>query len=231
MNEQTGVSIGDALSLMNRNNNCGMFGSGDSWIGLIIILALLGGGGFGGWGGNNASLNGALTRAELYDSQQLQTIQMNQSQNQRDMCQSTATLSNQINNRAYEGQIANNNGFANLTNGITQIGYQIQDCCCGINRSIDGVNYNIQNQTMQLMQNENCNTQKILDTLCGMKMEAKDTRIAEQAQLINNLQLQLSQTRQNAYIVDALRPQAPVPAFNVPAPWYSSGACGNNCCA
>ena len=226
MNEQTGVSIGDALSLMNRSGS-GMFcGGGDGWIGLIIILAILGGG-FGGWGGNNASLNGALTRAELYDSQQLQTIQMNQSQNQRDMCQSTATLSNQINNRAYEGQIANNNGFANLTNGITQIGYQIQDCCCGINRSIDGVNYNIQNQTMQLMQNENCNTQKILDTLCGMKMEAKDTRIAEQAQLINNLKLQLS----NAYIVDSLRPQAPVPAFNVPAPWYSSGAYGNGCCA
>ena len=226
MNEQTGVSIGDALSLMNRSGS-GMFcGGGDGWIGLIIILAILGGG-FGGWGGNNASLNGALTRAELYDSQQLQTIQMNQSQNQRDMCQSTATLSNQINNRAYEGQIANNNGFANLTNGITQIGYQIQDCCCGINRSIDGVNYNIQNQTMQLMQNENCNTQKILDTLCGMKMEAKDTRIAEQAQLINKLLLQLS----NAYIVDSLRPQAPVPAFNVPAPWYSSGAYGNGCCA
>lgn len=226
MNEQTGVSIGDALSLMNRSGS-GMFcGGGDGWIGLIIILAILGGG-FGGWGGNNASLNGALTRAELYDSQQLQTIQMNQSQNQRDMCQSTATLSNQINNRAYEGQIANNNGFANLTNGITQIGYQIQDCCCGINRSIDGVNYNIQNQTMQLMQNENCNTQKILDTLCGMKMEAKDTRIAEQAQLINNLQLQLSQIK----TVDTLRPQAPVPAFNVPAPWYSSGVCGNNCCA
>lgn len=226
MNEQTGVSIGDALSLMNRNSSGTFCGGGDGWIGLIIILAILGGG-FGGWGGNNASLNGALTRAELYDSQQLQTIQMNQNQNQRDMCQSTATLSNQINNRAYEGQIANNNGFANLTNGITQIGYQIQDCCCGINRNIDGVNYNIQNQTMQLMQNENCNTQKILDTLCGMKMEAKDTRIAEQAQLINNLQLQLSQIK----TVDTLRPQAPVPAFNVPAPWYSSGACGNNCCA
>lgn len=220
MNE--GIGIGDALAL-SRNNDCCDGLGGNSWIGLIIILAILGGGigGFGGWGGSagGAAWNGALTRAELYDSQQFQTIEQNQVQMMRDNCQSTATLSNQINNRAYEGQLAMNAGFNNIVNGITQVGYQLQDCCCGINRNIDGVNFNIQNQTMQLMNNENANTQKILDTLCGMKMEAKDQRIAELTQIVNNQQLAIN----NASIVNELRPPAPVPAYNVAAPWYSGG--------
>lgn len=229
MNE-TGVSVGDALGLMNRNNNCGMFGSGDSWIGLIIILALLGGGGFGGWGGNNAAWNGALTRAELYDSQQLQTIQMNQNQNQRDMCQSTATLSNQINSRAYEGQIANNNAFSNVVNGITQLGYQMQDCCCQTQRAIDGVNYNMQTNAMNIIQSQNNGTQKILDKLCSMEMNAKDAKIAELNQIVTNQQFHLSQTRQNQYLVGELAPK-PIPAYPVQNPCAPAGWFGNGCIA
>lgn len=59
----------------------------------------------------------------------------------------------------------------------------------------------------------------------------EDAQIAAQAQKIFGLELAASQQAQNQYLVSQLGCKAPVPAFNVPAPWqygnYGCSDCSN----
>ena len=81
-----------------------------------------------------------------------------------------------------------------LTKGLCDMGYtmfgqfaslerQLADCCCGIERNIDGVNYNVAQQAAAINANTTAQTQKILDAITG-------NRMADMQNQINNLQLQ-----------------------------------------
>ena len=61
------------------------------------------------------------------------------------------------------------------------------------------------------------------------RMEDLKSKIADQAQEINQLNLSASQCQQNAYLISQLRPN-PVPAFQVANPFASmyTGCCNNN---
>lgn len=56
------------------------------------------------------------------------------------------------------------------------------------------------NNTRDVLENQNSNTRAILDWLCQEKIDAKNEKIAEQAAQIQALQLQASQAAQNAFI-------------------------------
>lgn len=73
---------------------------------------------------------------------------------------------------------------------------------------------------------------KIVDTendIVANRMEDLKSKIADQAQEINQLNLSASQCQQNAYLISQLRPN-PVPAFQVANPFASmyTGCCNNN---
>ena len=59
-------------------------------------------------------------------------------------------------------------------------------CCCNIQRAIDGVNYNTAMQTASINANTTAVGQKILDAIMGNKMEAMQNRI-NQLELQNQL--------------------------------------------
>lgn len=74
---------------------------------------------------------------------------------------------------------------------------------------------------------------KIVDTendisVNDIPMDGK-SKIADQAQEINQLNLSASQCQQNAYLISQLRP-SPIPAFQVANPFASmyTGCCNNN---
>ena len=223
--------------------NCnGMFGN-DSWIGLIIILALLSGnfGGFGGFGGGNGGVANEVQRG--FDNQSVLN-KLNGLEN--GLCdgfysQNTTML------QGFNGlQQTAMNGFHGVDNAICTLGYQNQQgfsnlaaqmasCCCETQRAIDGVNYNlatqscdtrntIQNSTRDIIENANCNTRSILDFLVNDKIA---TLQAEN----QNLKLQASQAAQNAYLVNELKP-CPIPAYITCNPFtgqyggYAYNGCG-----
>lgn len=87
----------------------------------------------------------------------------------------------------------------NIGNAICQIGYQgldhyaslsrqMSECCCGIERNIDSVNYNVASQAAAINANTTAMTQKVLDKLCGMELAQKDAVIAQQGQRIAALE-------------------------------------------
>ena len=208
------------------NGGWGGFGEG-LWA--VIILAMLfgnggWGGGFGGFGGG-VGLNGALTRAELYDGFAIQNIDGAVRGVQQGICDSTYALNNTI-----------TNGFHGVERGLCDIGHQISDCCCTTQRAIDGVNYNMATQfaglqqticttTRDIIDAQNANYRGIMDFLVGEKLAAKDAQIAQLQGALGRAEdrsyYAANQEAQTAELIRRLKTPEAVPAFVVPNP---------NCC-
>jgi hypothetical protein len=170
----------------------------------LVWLAVLGGGnGLFGNRGNDAAVQGAITRSDLFEG---------------------------FNNQDVNGQlrgITNGicDGFYATRQGITDLGYAMKDCCCGINRNIDAVRYEGAQNTCAITnaihaEGEatraliNANTMQDLRD----KLEARDRDILAR-------DFQLSQLSQNAYLVNELRPCAK-PAYITCSPYTTAFGCG-----
>lgn len=164
---------------------------------------------------------------------------------QSTLCQGFSGINNGMTVQGYETRNAIANAQTMEMQNANALQKQISDCCCqarydaleqscATNKAIsDGfcqTNFNNQVATRDIIDAGRANTDAILEELRRQAIEAKDTKIAEQNQIINGLQLAASQARQNEYIIDRLQPKMPVPAFSVPNPYaYNGCGCGCNC--
>ena len=249
MAEDNGFAMGYALGQdSNGGSNNGGFGDmGGIW-GIILAALILGGGnggfGFGGFGGG-VGLNGALTRAELYDGFAMQNIDSAVRGVQQGICDSTYALTNTITNGFHGVDSAVCNLGYNVQSGFNGLSSQLAQCCCDNRAAIADVKYQmatdtcaiqntIQNTTRDLMDNQNAGTRAILDFLTQDKIS---TLTAEN----QSLKFAASQAQQNAFITANQEAQTaelirrispmPVPAYSVPAPYpygYNNG-CGCGC--
>ena len=192
-----------------QNNNRDGWG-GDGW---WILLLLLCGWGNGGWnnGGNNMSyeLGRVATTNDVASGFSTSTIMSNQRETQLEM----------------------NSGFANvqqtLCQGFNGINQSIGDCCCRTQQAIADVKYANELNTCDIIQAGNANTQRIIDYLNNQEMDK--LRAENQA-----LRLQASQSAQNAYLINELRPTAR-PAYLTCSPFDTAfgfnrnGGCGTGC--
>lgn len=148
------------------DGNDGMFGGNGLWF--LALLFLFGNGGFG-WGNRNGA---PVTEADLCSANSF-----------NDLKSGVRDISDQISSMN-----------VGLTKGLCDMGYtmfgqfaslerQLADCCCGIERNIDGVNYNVAQQAAAINANTTAQTQKILDAITG-------NRMADMQNQINQLQLQ-----------------------------------------
>ena len=195
-------------------NNGGFGGFGDDWVGLIIILALL------GWGGNGFGFGG-FGGGGYNDVQR--GFDHNSVINKLDgltygLSDSTYALNNAI-----------TNGFsgvqATLCQGFNGVDRAIADCCCTTQRAIDGVNYNMATQACDIKHAINDSTRSILDFLTTDKiatLQAENQSLKFKAsQAEQNAFITANQTAQTAELIRRLGADCPVPAYVVPNP---------NCC-
>lgn len=240
------------------SNGGGMFGNGDEWIGLIIVLALLSGGfgngfGFGGFGGfGGGRVEPYATQADVRAAVDQQTLISKIDQQTYGMADSFTALNNTLNNnfRGIDNAVCtlgyqNQQGFSNLS-------AQLAQCCCDNRAAIADVKYqmateacdtrnSIANSTRDIIDNANANNRALLDFLVKDKIE---TLQAEN----QSLRLTASQERQNnvlraamdantAEIIRRTGNECPIPAYVVPNPnccynpfgfGYGSGY-GNSC--
>ena len=230
MGENSGdLSLGYMMGQSEGNNNGGFGGMFGEGLWAIIILAMLGfgggwGGGFGGFGGGGF-VNGALTRAELYDGFAMQNIDSAVRGVQQGICDSTYALNNAI-----------NSGFYGVDRGLCDIGHQISDCCCTTQRNIDSVRYDmatgfcnlgntIQNSIRDVIDNQNANYRGIMDFMVQEKLAGQAAEIASLKGALGRAEdrsfLAANQEAQTAELIRRLGRDCPVPAFVVPNP---------NCC-
>ena len=244
------LSAADVAAVTGGRNNDG-FGDGNGW--WIILLALLFGwgrnGAFGGgYGSGNGGCCASATCQELQSGFNNQSVMQMLNGINSGICSlgyDNATLVNGVNTNVMQ------TGFG-ITSAIQQAQFaqqqsaaaaqaQMADCCCSIQRAIDGVNYNnAQNfcnlgNTMQsvgrdIIDNQNANYRALHDELVQYRIEDKNDTIAELRSQVQALNLAASQSNQNTYLVNKLQP-CPTPAYVVPNPNACYQGCGytNGC--
>jgi len=212
----------------NGGANSGFFGNDGWWA--IILFAMIFGWGNNGWG-NNGSGSGAMNNYVL--ASDFATLQ-------RQIDSGIASLERKgdaINTGLCDGFYAMNTG---LLNGFSTVQAQIADCCCKTQSSIKDVNYNIAMQTNALNQtlcsgfrdvidSNNANYRALHDEIIANRIEDKNATITAQQNEINALRLSASQSAQNAYLINTLRPTA-IPAYITCSPYqsvYGTGTCGS----
>ena len=210
-----------------------------SWIiGLALVGGLFGNGGFGfggGFGGGrgygyDVCCGTPATQADLANGFAQNTIQRGID----DIILGQAQAIN-YNNQGFAGlNSVINSGFAGVNNAICTLGYQnaqlvnglsreLGDCCCATQRAIDSVKLENERNTCSIINAANANTRAILDFLTTEKISALQ---AENS----GLKAQISNDRQSAFIIDALAPKCPQPAYVVQPPQqvtFATNCCGN----
>lgn len=231
-NYSDGLASGLAIGQGNNNGWGGAWGA--DWLWIIVLFALFGnnGWGFGGNGGfGNGNLNYELGKvatsndvavgfAQNATLSSLNDLKLGQAGIQQTLCQGFSG----VNTAVLQAQNAAEKGFA-------QVGYQIADCCCQTQRAIDGVNYNMAQNTCNITNAINTSTRDIIDAqrdgtnaiLNFLTQEKISSLQAENAQLT----AQLSQNAQTRTLIDTLRP-CPQPAYITCSPYESVYGVGRN---
>ena len=233
-----GYNLSDIAAVTgNRNNGDGMFGDNGWWIILLFLFAGWGGRGFGGFGGGGMNEAGWATQADVRAAVDQQTLISKLDQQTYGLADSTYALNNAITTGFHGVDNAVCTLGYNVQNGFNVLGHQISDCCCGTQRLIErgfaDTNYNMATQacdtrraicdsTRDIIDANNAGVRSILDFLTQDKIAT--LQADNQA-----LRLAASQAKQNAYLVNELRP-CPIPAYTVPNPYccYGNGYTGYN---
>ena len=208
-----------------------MTGGNTAWFFVFFLFFLLawGGNGFGGFGGGAAQ--GALTRAELYDGFNNQTVVRKLDGINSGLCdgfyaQNTTMLQGMNNIGRDLCQ-----GFNSVTAAVNENRFEAQNCCCTTNRNIDSLKYENAKNTCEIVraiEKDGDATRALI--VANTVQELRDKLIAKDQQ-IQSRDFQLSQLSQTNNIVQSLKP-CPQPAYVVGNPYlpasyygYGYGAC------
>lgn len=237
----------------------GMNGWGDGW--WILLLLLCGWGNNGNWGGNNQfqgyEIGKLATTNDVASGFSTSTIMSNQrdlqlgqqqgfADVQQTLCQGFSGVNatvNQVGNTINQGIC--NLGY-NMQSGFNQLGQQIADCCCQTQRAIDGVNFNAERNTRDIIDSQRCGTDRIINFLTNQEMDRlrteNQTLRFEKSQATQNAFITANQEAQTAELIRRLGRDCPVPAYVVPNPnccydnnifsragWNNGGCCDCGC--
>ena len=213
----TGYNLSDIAAVTKGED--GFFGGNNGWWIILLFLFAFGGGGFG-FGGDRANL---ATQSDVRAANDQQTLISKLDQQTYGLADSTYALNNTMVNGFHSVDNAICTLGYNMQNNMNTLSHQMSDCCCSIERGIErgfaDTNYNLATQACETRQAIANSTREILDFLVKDKIAALQAENAD-------LRLAASQVRQNAYLVNELRP-APVPAYAVPNPYAGYGfPCG-----
>ncbi len=204
----TGYAVGQGN---NNNNGCG-FG-GDGWWILLLLLC--------GWG-NNGWNNGGGNQMVGYELGRVATT--------NDVASGFSTST--IMSTQRDNQLAQQAGFAavqqTLCQGFNGINQAIGDCCCQTQRGLDGIKFEMQRNTCDIQHSIDC----VGDRIIGYLNQQELANLRDQVQ---TYKFRESQSAQNAYLIDQLRPVAR-PAYLTCSPfdsafgWNRGGGCANGNC-
>lgn len=177
----------------------GMFGDGGLlWIVVIFLFFMMNG--FGGLGGGN----GALTRAE-----------MQQGFDTQEVVRKLDGITNGLSDGFYAQNTTMLRGFADITTAVREGQFMAKDCCCETNRNIDGVRYDAQKNTCDIITAVHEEGEKTRSLIKENEIQVLRDKVAE-------LQLAQSQCAQNAYLTNTIRPY-PVPSYPACRPSCDGG--------
>ena len=226
-----GYNLSD-IAAVTRNGD-GMFGGDGGWWIILLFLFAGWGRGYGGFGGGEGA---PATQADVRAAVDQQTLLSKLDGQTYGLADATYALNNSI-----------TSGFHGVDNAICTLGYQnqaglntlahqISDCCCENGRAMErgfaDIGYAMATQacdtrraiadsTRDIIDANNAGVRSILDFITQDKIAT--LQADNQA-----LRLAASQAKQNAYLINELRP-CPIPAYTVANPYCCNTYFGNGC--
>ena len=193
MNESNGLTASDVALLTGNNNDS--FGNG-GWGGMIwlfAILALMGGGFGGGWGGNGYHPQYA-TQDFVQNGFNFNDLQDQNRDIMNGITSGAAQAIAAVNQAKYDNinvakdiQAALTAQISEARMGIQSLQASQQQCCCQIQAAIAENNYNNAMNTAAINANTTAQTQRILDAITGNQIQDLRDQVG-QLQLANQLQ-------------------------------------------
>ena len=178
------------------NENGGFFSS--DWVGVFLIIALMFGGGFGGFGfGGNAAAAAALTTADV---QAMINAQTNQSTLENIMLSSANNNYENIKNTADQTMFLSQQQNTNLINAIQGFNAVSGQITNGFN----SVNQGICNSTAALQQSIADLGYKMESCCCSIKTQMLENRLADAQAALSNAQDIANNSAQSAYLLAQL---------------------------
>lgn len=213
MNE--GLTASDILAITRNNNEEGMWNNPFIY---LVWLAVLGNGGlFGNRGVGDATVQGAITRSDLFEGFNTQDINGQLRGITNGLCDGFYAINNGL-----------KDGFYGIKGALAENRFAAQNCCCETNRNIDAVRYEGSQNTCAItnaIHAEGEATRALINSNVMQelrdKLEARDRDV-----LVRDFQI--SQLAQSANLVNELRPCAK-PAYITCSPYttpnFGCGAC------
>ena len=259
MTENSGISVADALALRNSDGNNGFGGDGAWWI--ILLALLFGWGGNGNFGGGGNACCTPATAQGMSDAFNFGQLDNGIRSLANGLCDGFYAQNNAINgvlsaiqNCCCQTQLGFCEGFGGVNQNIANLGYQMGQGFCGVDKTI--MQSSFQNQSSfnalatQIAQcccdlrndiaTQSCDTRSLIqrstrDIIDYLTQDKLDALRAEN----QTLKFQASQTAQNAFItanqqaqtaelIRRLGVDTPVPAYIVPNPNYCYSNYANN---
>lgn len=229
-----GYSLSDiraATEGNDRNNNFDGNGNFLWWVLILFFLARGNGFGFGGDG-----MQGALTRGELCQDMNFQSLENAVRGVQQGLCDGFYAMNTSM-----------LQGFHGVDNAICTVGYQsaqlanginaniaearfdAKSCCCETNRNIDNVRFENERNTCNIIN-------AIKDEGAATRALMTQNTIQDLRDRLQTAEAHISNTNQTQQLVDQLRPCAR-PAYITCSPYQSffgwgsgyNNGCNNNC--
>ena len=218
--EGNSMSAADMAAVLG-NDRDGMFGGGGFWMLVLFVIFAMFGGNFGGFGGNagyqagfdQAAVMGALNTLTASVSAGFAGVEASANARQIANMQADFALQSQVAQQGSDNRLA----IANLSADLAR------EACA--DRAAVG------EALTKVLEANNAGVQRILDTMCQDKIDAKNEQIANLRQQIQMMQLVSSLNGQTQTIIANNEAQTtalerylapnPIPAYTVPNP---------NCC-
>lgn len=205
-----GLSAADVMALSRDDENNWM---NNPFIYLVWMWMF----GANGWNRNNdASMQGALTRSDLFEGFNNQDVNGQLRGITSGICDGFYAMNNSI-----------KDGFFGTQSAIADSRFAQQNCCCETNRNINSVraeNYKNTCEITTAIHNEGEMTRALINQNTTQALRDK---LADTDRDLQTARFQLSQQAQNATLIGALRP-CPIPAYLACSP-YSSVSTNTGC--
>lgn len=179
-----------------------------------------------GWGNNEVATQGALTRAELYDGLNFQTVTDKLDTIGQSLCQGFSSVNtnmlqgfNQANISNLQGfnQVGRElcQGFGNVNSNLAQLGYQAQQCCCDIKQGLASLSAENYRNTCEITNTIRDEARETRELIVANTIQDLRDRIADKDRDLVEANNLISQYSQTSTIIGALQNKSPVPAYVV----------------
>lgn len=220
------------------NGGADMFGGNSAW--WIIILLIFGGWGGYGWGGNG--MNGGVG-SEVQRGFDQSAVMSGINGLSSSLCNGFAGVTQAVSNGFAQAEISANSRQMADMNQTYSLQSALQNCCCENRAATADLKYTvateacadrnaISNALRDVLEANNASTQKILDTMCQDKIDAKNETIAMLRQQLQMAELASSQNAQTAAILANNEAQTfALEQYLAPVPKPAYIVQNPNCCA